>query len=116
MSKIANGCWIWTGALNAADGYGAFGVNRDGRYKAISAHGCSWELYFGPVPQGQHVCHDCPGGDNKLCVNPDHFWLGTARQNARDASRKGQLIRKRHDLNPATNLIVKGAQIVSSRP
>jgi hypothetical protein len=29
---------------------------------------------------------------------------------------KGQLIRKRHDLNPATNLIVKGAQIVSSRP
>ena len=34
------------------------------------------------------VCHRCPGGDNKLCCNPDHLYLGTAGQNARDNFRK----------------------------
>lgn len=35
------------------------------------------------------VCHNCPLGDNKLCVNPDHLWIGTQKENNEDALQKG---------------------------
>jgi hypothetical protein len=37
------------------------------------------------------VLHDCPDGDNPLCVNPDHLRLGTAGDNSRDAAKKGRI-------------------------
>lgn len=52
----------------------------------------SWILHFGEIPDGLHVLHDCPGGDNKACVNPAHLWLGTHHENILDASRKGLLV------------------------
>lgn len=35
------------------------------------------------------MCHNCPGGDNPLCVNPDHLWLGSVAENLQDAIAKG---------------------------
>jgi hypothetical protein len=43
------------------------------------------------IPDGMNVCHNCPGGDNPLCVNPDHLWLGTQKDNVHDCMRKRRL-------------------------
>lgn len=78
-------CWIWTGGTNIK-GYGCIGLGERGRGKAL-AHRVSWELAFGPIPDGLWVLHHC---DNPPCVRPDHLWLGTAADNNRDMVAKGR--------------------------
>lgn len=75
------GCWIWIGSINPA-GYGTFGSRH--------AHRVSWERHRGPIPKGLQVHHDCPGADNRRCVNPAHLWLGTQRENVLDMHAKGR--------------------------
>lgn len=82
-------CWIWTGTY-FANGYGQFRV--DGKPKG--AHRLAWILTHGPIASSRiFVCHNCPGGDNRACVNPAHLFLGTTQDNMQDASRKGTIAR-----------------------
>lgn len=49
----------------------------------------SWEIKNrAPFPDGFEACHSC---DNPNCVNPDHIWVGTHKQNMEDATRKGRM-------------------------
>ena len=77
-------CWIWTGATTG--GYGVLSRGRlvDG---LIRAHRFAWEMINGPVPKGIFVCHRC---DNPPCVNVDHLFAGTAKQNTRNMIEKGR--------------------------
>jgi hypothetical protein len=86
-----SGCVLWTGALNAA-GYGTIGRGAVHEGK-ILAHRLAWELINGPIPDGLEICHDCPGGDNPRCVNPDHMFLGTHLDNVADCFAKGRQAR-----------------------
>jgi hypothetical protein len=71
------GCWLWTAGVKN-NGYGGFRLNN----QTINAHRAAWLMVNGEIPKGLLVLHRC---DNKLCVNPDHLYLGTHRDNMRDA-------------------------------
>lgn len=46
-----------------------------------------WQLSRGPIPDGMLVCHRC---DNPPCVEIDHLFLGTSKDNSQDMVRKGR--------------------------
>ena len=75
-------CWEWLGGKSPR-GYGKFGV---GEGKTTNAHRVSWEYYFGPVPDGMSVLHEC---NNPSCVNPHHLYLGSQCDNMLDMVRAG---------------------------
>lgn len=79
-----DGCWIWNAATDRY-GYGAFSYNG----KTETASRVSYQLYKGPINDGLHVLHTC---DNPACVNPDHLFLGTNKQNVEDRKTKGRRV------------------------
>lgn len=82
-------CWLWTAARTRA-GYGKMGVYDGLVNRTVETHRVSWEIHHGAIPDGLWVLHNCPDGDNPLCVRPDHLWLGTHTDNMRDMLAKGR--------------------------
>lgn len=82
-------CWLWTGAVRGK-GYGAFqvGSKSDGSARSDGAHRYSWILHNArDIPANMEICHHC---DNPPCVNPEHLFLGTTTDNAKDMSSKNR--------------------------
>lgn len=85
----SNGCWIWQGAVSS-HGYGSF-----------KAYGQSWmahryALYaFENVymTANKYVCHHC---DTPLCVRPDHLFVGTSSDNAKNREAKSRGRNQKH--------------------
>lgn len=77
------GCWLWAGHHNPR-GYGRFYL---GGGNTMQAHRAFWERHKGPIPDGLIVCHKC---DVTACVRPDHLFLGTGYENARDMKNKNR--------------------------
>lgn len=75
-------CWLWSAGCTGA-GYGGWQFDN----KFVLAHRFSYELIHGPVPKDICVLHKC---DNPPCVRPDHLFLGTHADNARDRDIKGR--------------------------
>jgi hypothetical protein len=77
-------CWTWLGSTDK-DGYGLWHKFANER----RSNRITWTIENGPVPKGLFVLHHC---DFPACCNPNHLWLGTAKDNTQDAIRKGRLI------------------------
>jgi len=87
-------CWLWQRAVDTG-GYGNFSV----RHRNIRAHRISCALKHGPIPAGFMVLHNC---DTPACCNPDHVYVGTAKQNMDD-----QVLRKRQ-VNVRKTVCIRG--------
>jgi HNH endonuclease len=87
LTPTQSGCLEWP-LFRHRNGYGSFMVgSRVSGKQRISAHRLAWETQRGCIPSGLFVCHHC---DNKICVNVDHLFLGTNRDNVNDSRRKGR--------------------------
>ncbi len=94
-----DGCWLWIGLIGTR-GYGKIGAGGV-RGPTLLAHRVSWELHFGPIPDGMFVCHHC---DNPACVRPDHLFLGKPRDNTADMFAKGRANPPRGEACPWSRL------------
>ncbi len=82
-----SGCWEWT-AARFTSGYGALNPAFKRHGLSQYAHRTSWIIHHGPILEGLLVCHKC---DNPGCVNPQHLFLGTYKDNMQDALKKGRI-------------------------
>jgi hypothetical protein len=93
---LATECWLWQGSFYS-NGYGHICCDgiRDG------AHRAAYREFVGPIPEGLFVCHHC---DNPPCINPEHLYAGTAKENVDDMWARGRAViyDRTGSLNPHT--------------
>jgi len=83
------GCWIWMRSKDTK-GYGRITKTLGEEHKTYRAHRIAWEEYYGLVPEGMCVLHQC---DTPACCRPDHLFLGTLQDNSSDMVAKGRSAR-----------------------
>ena len=82
-------CWLWKGNMTDK-GYGNYLISYDPatkRCQRMLVHRFSWTHFNREIPKGMLICHKC---DVRNCVNPDHLFLGTHKDNAIDRNSKGR--------------------------
>ena len=68
-------CLLWDGKKEKR------GVVKIPKRGSMTAHRAAWLLEYGEIPEGMWVLHQC---DVDGCVNPEHLYVGTPRDNALD--------------------------------
>lgn len=77
------GCILWEKTLNQY-GYGQF---TDSKRKTQTAHRAIWILHYGSIPEDKQINHKC---DVRACVNIEHLYLGSQKDNMQDKVKKGR--------------------------
>jgi hypothetical protein len=94
------GCWYWT-AHTGKRPKKNYGYCSRASFPDQMAHRTSWILFKGSIPKGLHVLHKC---DNPPCVNPEHLYVGTNRQNVEDRVNRGLGTHLPGESNPSAKL------------
>ncbi len=77
-------CWNWK-AFKDRQGYGLFCIKSTGTTRAPRV---SYQLHHPhETIKGYAICHTC---DNPGCVNPEHLFKGTWKDNLQDMVKKGR--------------------------
>lgn len=82
MPEPNTGCWLWIGKIDK-DGYGGMSYN----LVYDRAHRWSYQIYTGPILDDLYILHHC---DTRSCVNPDHLYQGTPKNNSNDRVRRNR--------------------------
>lgn len=96
-----NKCWIWIGSIDPY-GYGSFYCELNKRQ--IKAHRLSYLIHNMKLDNDLFCCHSC---DVRNCVNPEHLFLGTPKDNTRD------MINKKRDKNSRKTHCKNGHELSS---
>jgi hypothetical protein len=108
-----SGCWLWLGSSNKFSGKHTPRAIVWWNGKHQNAARVAWMIYKSEIPAGMHVCHKC---DNPMCVNPDHLFLGTARDNVLDMFSKGRAPRKRGEESAVSKLTEGAVKAILTDP
>lgn len=82
LTKNEKGCWIYTKSIQGS-GYAQVHISG----VMVLMHRLAYQVFIGPIPTKMYVLHSC---DVRNCVNPDHLFLGTPRDNMKDMVKKGR--------------------------
>jgi len=84
-------CWLWTAKDKNDYGHGMFREIPDkprAKTKHIAAHRWLYQqIYKVILKKDQYCCHKC---DDPSCVNPEHIFIGSQKDNIQDAVKKGR--------------------------
>jgi len=96
-----NGCILWTGPIDSK----GYGVLKHGPI-SFRAHRIAYSLKHGAIPTGLNACHTC---DTPSCVNPDHIFIGTQKDNIHDMIKKNRntLPPRTRDISPTLKAQIK---------
>jgi hypothetical protein len=92
-------CIIWQRGTNSG-GYPV--VWHDGKTRMYNR--LLWQEHYGPIPEKYCVCHKC---DTPSCVNIDHLFLDTYKNNMKDMVLKNRHNRARGERHPRAMLNVR---------
>lgn len=106
-TKKENGCIIWVGA-RGKQGYGNFVMCLPSGKKYFRAHRFAYIAFRGPIEENKNVCHTC---NNPSCVNPDHLYIGSQRDNLRQMDEQGRRVKRDY----GRNAIVTEEQVLEIR-
>lgn len=79
-----SGCLLWLGSF---DNYGYGRIWHHPKQGHIRASHVALHLASRPLPKGKIACHHC---DNPFCVEQNHLFHGTKKDNSQDMMRKGR--------------------------
>jgi len=100
----SGGCLFFDGAKLRC-GYGSIKINS----KSIQVRRFSYQVFNGEIPIGTDVLHKC---DNPSCWNPNHLFLGTDIDNARDKMSKGRSPDFNGSKNPRAKITESQARLI----
>ena len=103
--KRKTDCWQWQKGKDK-DGYALITY----KGKTVRVTRLIKSLYDGEFPKEMFCCHTC---DNPSCINPDHIFIGSAKENSRDREKKhrgrtqNQLGEKNHAAILTENVVLE---------